>query len=103
MVGAERRVGEGGGGERRGRRSQRMTRAIRTLRWSIAFLALTAWVAAGCKRQPAVDELPVESEEEKSRPLPALTLTDETPDLLLTWIDDRGDAHLVHKIAEVAP
>lgn len=33
--------------------------------------------------------------------LPALTLTDETPNLLLTWIGDDGDFHVVEKIADV--
>jgi len=33
--------------------------------------------------------------------LPALTLTDETPELLLTWVDDKGRTHTGVTIAEV--
>jgi glutaredoxin len=55
----------------------------------------------GCKRRPA-DELAAE-EEKTAQPLPALALTDDTADLLLTWIDSRGDAHTSHKTADVAP
>jgi glutaredoxin len=76
----------------------------RTARLWLVLLALGAsMVSAGCKRRPAVDELPAESDDEKNKPLPALTLTDDTPDLLLTWLDDRGDTHVAHKPADVAP
>ena len=40
---------------------------------------------------------PVAAEED----LPALTLTDETPELLLTWVDDKGRTHTGVTIAEV--
>jgi glutaredoxin len=33
--------------------------------------------------------------------LPALTLRDDTPNLLLTWIDDKGDMHVELKLADV--
>ncbi len=33
--------------------------------------------------------------------LPPLNLTDETPDLLVTWIDDRGETHPGSSLAEV--
>lgn len=57
----------------------------------------------GCKRRPA-DDLSLAAEEEKTaQPLPKLALTDDTADLLLTWIDARGDAHTSHKTADVAP
>jgi len=70
---------------------------------------MLAWIAvvlaigfAGCKRRPA-DELAAETEAEKAKPLPALALTDDTPDLLLTWIDARGDTHVAHKPPDIAP
>lgn len=33
--------------------------------------------------------------------LPALALSDATPNLLLTWVDEEGDFHVVEKIADV--
>jgi glutaredoxin len=67
-----------------------------------AWVAVALLVAIGCKRRPS-DELAQESQEEANKLLPPLALTDDTPDLLLTWLDSRGDAHLVHKPADVAP
>ena len=29
-----------------------------------------------------------------ARSLPPLTIKDDTPDLMLTWVDDKGDAHV---------
>jgi glutaredoxin len=56
----------------------------------IGLLALaTLVVAPACTRKrddgtaPGID-----------KPLPELSLKDETPDLLLTWIDDKGDTHV---------
>jgi glutaredoxin len=37
----------------------------------------------------------------KPTALPPLSLTDDTKNLLLTWIDDKGDFHVVQQIAEV--
>jgi glutaredoxin len=37
----------------------------------------------------------------KPKALPPLELRDETADLLLTWIDEAGDFHVVQKISEV--
>src|SRR5579859_6032454 len=71
-------------------------------------LHLGAWIllcvvalAASCKRRS--DELAQDNEGAKEKPLPALSVTDDTPDLLLTWIDGRGDAHVAKKPADVAP
>lgn len=50
----------------------------------------------GCGRKKGDDgTTPVSSE------LPALALRDDTKDLLLTWIDERGDFHTTQSIAEV--
>lgn len=35
------------------------------------------------------------------KPLPALTIKDDTPDLMLTWIDDKGDTHVELKPEDV--
>ena len=36
-----------------------------------------------------------------SQELPPLEVKDDTPKLLLTWIDEKGDFHVVQKVAEV--
>jgi glutaredoxin len=59
-----------------------------------------ALASAACKRRPP-DELATAAAEPAPTSLPALSLTDESPDLLLTWVDARGDAHLAKKPADV--
>jgi glutaredoxin len=67
-----------------------------------AFLLIVQAVSSGCQRHadpaadvgspavpPAVDALP------------ALSLTDQTPNLLLTWVGDDGDFHVVEQITAV--
>jgi glutaredoxin len=39
--------------------------------------------------------------EPKPNELPPLVVKDDTPDLLLTWVDDQGDFHVAQKIADV--
>jgi glutaredoxin len=78
-------------------------RIRRSAGFTLAFVAVVVSLAApGCKRRPA-DDLGPENQEEPTKALPSLVLTDDTPDLLLTWLDARGDAHLVNKPADVAP
>jgi len=55
---------------------------------------------AACKRRPP-DELNAPSTEPAATTLAALTLTDDTPDLLMTWVDARGDAHIAKKASDV--
>jgi glutaredoxin len=56
-------------------------------------------LAAACSNEPRgtgpADPTP------KSSELPAFELRDDTKDLLLTWIDERGDGHTVTAIADV--
>ena len=63
--------------------------------WSWAALVVAVLVVAGC----------AEERDDGTRPepdtLPALALTDETPDLLLTWVDARGGTHTEIDIASV--
>ncbi len=75
-----------------------MSRALRSdWCWVLALAAL--W--AGCHKQPA----PQPSDETGAVPelgqLPPLEVKDDTPNLLLTWIDDKGDFHVVQKPADV--
>jgi glutaredoxin len=72
----------------------------RFLLWAAVAAAGISVSSAGCKAR-AGDELPQEGEQEKTKSLPPLSLTDDTPDLLLTWIDSRGDAKVAKNPAEV--
>ncbi len=62
-------------------------------------LALLASCAgcSGCSD----DNAPVGTDPRAAAPLPPLTLTDDTEDLLLTWIDERGETHTEVAIADV--
>jgi glutaredoxin len=68
--------------------------------WSIVgwivLIGLTM-TAPGCRRRARTDE-PAPA---VSANLPPLALRDDTPNLLLTWVDDKGDFHVCQKIAEV--
>jgi len=52
---------------------------------------------AGCKEKPDDGTTP----QALAAELPKLELRDDTPNLLLTWIDDKGDTHVTLKPAEV--
>jgi glutaredoxin len=67
---------------------------------AFAIVAFALLCLAGCKRPPAVDDLAPEPTA-SAKPLPPLVINDETPDLLLTWIDAKGDAHTAEKPANV--
>lgn len=59
-------------------------------------IAIAASSAAGCgqKREDGTTPLGAPS-------LPALTIKEDTPDLLLTWVDDRGETHSAQHPSEV--
>jgi glutaredoxin len=63
---------------------------------------MLAFATASCKRPPAVDDLG-EATEPATKSLPELKITDDTPDLMLTWVDAKGDAHAVTKPSDVPP
>jgi glutaredoxin len=68
-----------------------------------ALLALSLPVLLGLACDPAThdpQEQPAALAPE-SNELPPLQLRDDTPDLLLTWVDDKGDFHVVQKPADV--
>jgi glutaredoxin len=65
---------------------------------ALVILGLSLAVAA-CKRPPG-DEFS-EPAEPPTKTLPELRLEEDTADLLLTWVDARGDAHIVSKPADV--
>ncbi len=66
----------------------------------LLLFVLLAFAVSGCEKgssgqQDDTGAKPTASE------LPPLELKDDTPDLLLTWIDDKGDFHVVQKISDV--
>jgi glutaredoxin len=68
----------------------------------LALLALTC--AIHCESKPKPNSGPASeapSLKPESNELPQLQLRDETPDLLLTWVDDKGDFHVVQAPSEV--
>jgi glutaredoxin len=66
----------------------------------LVFLALFVSAATSCNREQGEKTEPVGAAP-KSNELPPLELSDETPNLLLTWIDDKGDFHVVQKPGDV--
>jgi glutaredoxin len=78
---------------RRARRGLRRTMAWGALVFVCIVLALTS-----CKRRPTGDE---DLAEPTTKTLPELKLTEDTPDLMLTWVDAKGDAHAVSKPGDV--
>jgi glutaredoxin len=57
----------------------------------------------GCRgRGSATDSKPATAEP-KSKTLPELNVKADSPNLLLTWIDDKGDFHVVQKPSDVPP
>ena len=65
-----------------------------------ALLAALSVASAGCKRPPGLEDVG-ESAEPATKSLPELKISDETPDLMLTWVDGKGDAHVVNKATDV--
>ena len=67
-----------------------------------AFMLLSclAFLLASCKRPHPIDELS-DPGEPTAKTLPELQITDDTPDLMLTWVDAKGDAHVVSKPSDV--
>lgn len=65
------------------------------LLWGLMAL-VAALCVGGCEDEPDDGTTPGGGES-----LPALELTDETPNLLLTWIDERGQTHTTTALSEV--
>jgi glutaredoxin len=63
-------------------------------------LLAVALNAAGCKK-PTSDTPGDTSTTPKANELPPLEVKADSPNLLLTWIDDKGDFHVVQKPADV--
>jgi len=67
---------------------------------SLALLLASALSVAACKK-PATDESSDTATKPKANELPPLEVKADSPNLLLTWIDDKGDFHVVQKPADV--
>jgi glutaredoxin len=70
---------------------------------SLASLILSLLATFGCKHHDDGSDPKPASAAPKSSALPALVVKADTPNLLLTWIDDKGDFHVVQKPADVPP
>ncbi|MEO7037227.1 MAG: glutaredoxin domain-containing protein [Polyangiaceae bacterium] len=55
----------------------------------------------GCHKQAAPTPSDDTGAAPQSNELPPLEIKDDTPNLLLTWVDDKGDFHVVQKPADV--
>jgi glutaredoxin len=81
--------------------STRERRALpRWLAWAAVVLACLLVASTSCKRPPTGDEAG-DLAEPATTTLPELKVNEDTPDLLLTWVDAKGDAHAVSKPADV--
>jgi glutaredoxin len=72
-------------------------------RSSLAWLGLVGALAlagAGCKK-PSGDKPESAGTAPKTAELPPLEVKADTPNLLLTWIDDKGDFHVAQKPTDV--
>jgi len=66
----------------------------------LVVVGISLFASAGCGRHANGDSEPSASTPQ-SNELPPLELKDNTPDLLLTWVDTKGDFHVVQKIADI--
>ena len=67
---------------------------------SLALLGAAALSTASCKK-PTSDATGASATTPKPSELPPLEVRADTPNLLLTWIDDKGDFHVVQKPSDV--
>src|SRR5678809_1181210 len=85
-----------GRGRHRARQGRTLSAGAR-----LALLLFAFAFAIGCKGRDDPDAPKPVSAAPKSSALPALVVKADTPNLLLTWIDDKGDFHVVQKPADV--
>lgn len=82
------------------RQPRRLPRQLWTGLFKLTFAACVFGIGGwGCSHDDA-DE-PDSTTKPKPGDLPELTLTDDSTDLLLTWLDEKGEFHVVQKIADV--
>jgi glutaredoxin len=71
-----------------------------TSRYAFGLLLAVTLGTVACKR-PTTDASKDDATKPKAAELPPLEVKADTPNLLLTWIDDKGDFHVVMKPADV--
>jgi glutaredoxin len=69
--------------------------------WLFVLFACVTLAVSGCKRRPTAGDDLYEPAEPATKTLPELKLSEDTPDLMLTWVDAKGDAHAVNKPDDV--
>ena len=67
----------------------------------LVVLLLVALACVSCRSSEKTDSVKPASAAPRSNELPPLSVKADTPNLLLTWIDPRGDFHVVQKPADV--
>jgi hypothetical protein len=67
---------------------------------SLVFMLAVSVAAVACKK-PTTDKTGDAATTPKPNQLPPLEVKADTPNLLLTWIDDKGDFHVAQKPADV--
>jgi glutaredoxin len=77
-----------------------VTRPYRILLGLILLLLSGLAFATGCKQSPEGSQNKTGTRPKAER-LETMEVRDETENLLLTWVDDRGDFHVVQAISEV--
>ena len=71
--------------------------SLRARSWCALVLVTLAMHGAACSSDPKDDG----TSPSGAPSLPALTIKEDTPNLLLTWVDDRGDTHSAQRPSEV--
>jgi glutaredoxin len=66
----------------------------------VVVVALALLVTLGCRKHDPNEPKPA-SADPKTATLPTLNVKGDTPNLLITWIDDKGDFHVVQKPSDV--
>jgi glutaredoxin len=64
-------------------------------------LVFVALLLGGCRNRDAAPDQKPASAAPKANELPPLVVKPDTPNLLLTWIDEKGDFHVVQKPSDV--
>lgn len=80
-------------------------RARRGLERVALALAIGLGLASGCRSDHEGAPAPAETTAENDRTpaLPPLELSDDSENLLLTWVDESGDFHVVENVGDVPP
>jgi len=73
----------------------------RSITHVLGLLLAVCLALGGCRKQATPTPSDDTGAVPKATELPALEIKDDTPNLLLTWIDDKGDFHVVQKPADV--